>query len=202
MAVYVLLSAKRRAYFCQSIAIEMRGASRYFSKVSGSGVDLTLLINGFGKSFECTSNLPLCWFCISGTIFLLCSLSWCPPRDVPIPILCLKLLELTPGFRLVPLQPMKRASLLSDLLTSQVPWPFFWPKDAALFAYRLILVHLQCRHWRCIRISLPFLLIQWSFFYLQLATLAFVLTIGTFLLTAFALLLTVGAFLLTVGKRV
>ena len=29
-----LLSAKRRAYFCKSIAIEMGGASRYFSKVS------------------------------------------------------------------------------------------------------------------------------------------------------------------------
>ena len=41
--VYILLSAKRRAYFCKSIAIEMGGVSRYFSKVSGSGVALTLL---------------------------------------------------------------------------------------------------------------------------------------------------------------
>ena len=41
--VYTLLSAKRRAYFCKSIAIEMGGVSRYFSKVLGSGVDLTLL---------------------------------------------------------------------------------------------------------------------------------------------------------------
>ena len=42
--VYVLLSAKRRAYFCKTIAIEMGGVSRYFSKVSGSGVDVTLPI--------------------------------------------------------------------------------------------------------------------------------------------------------------
>ena len=40
--MYILLSAKRRAYFCKSIAIEMGGVSRYFSKVSGSGADLTL----------------------------------------------------------------------------------------------------------------------------------------------------------------
>ena len=40
---YILLSAKRRAYFCKSIAIEMGGVWRYFSKVSGSKVDLTLL---------------------------------------------------------------------------------------------------------------------------------------------------------------
>ena len=46
LAAYVLLSAKRSAYFCKSIAIEMGGASQYFSKVSGSGVDLTLLTNG------------------------------------------------------------------------------------------------------------------------------------------------------------
>ena len=32
-----------RGYFCKSTAIEMRRVSRYFSKVSGSGVDLTLL---------------------------------------------------------------------------------------------------------------------------------------------------------------
>ena len=43
MAVYILLSAKMRAYFCKDIAIEMGGVSRYFSKVSGSGVGLTLL---------------------------------------------------------------------------------------------------------------------------------------------------------------
>ena len=35
--VNVLLSAKRRAYFCKSIAIGMGGVSRYFSKVSGPG---------------------------------------------------------------------------------------------------------------------------------------------------------------------
>ena len=40
----MLLSAKR-GYFYRSIAIEMGGVSRYFSKVSGSGVDLTLLIH-------------------------------------------------------------------------------------------------------------------------------------------------------------
>ena len=42
----MLLSAKRRAYFCKSITIEMGGVSRYFSNVSGSGVDYTLLIVG------------------------------------------------------------------------------------------------------------------------------------------------------------
>ena len=41
--VYILLSVKRRAYFCKSIAIEMGGVSRYFSKALGSGVDVTLL---------------------------------------------------------------------------------------------------------------------------------------------------------------
>ena len=41
-AVYILLSAKGRAYFCKSIAIEIGGVSRYFSKVSGSGVDSIL----------------------------------------------------------------------------------------------------------------------------------------------------------------
>ena len=46
-------SAKKRAYFCRSIAIQMGGVSRYFSKVSGSGVDLTLL------SF--CGNVRLCW---------------------------------------------------------------------------------------------------------------------------------------------
>ena len=39
----MLLSAKRRAYFRIKTAIEMGGVSRYFSKVSGSGVDLTFL---------------------------------------------------------------------------------------------------------------------------------------------------------------
>ena len=44
LVVYMLLSAKRRAYFCISVsAIEMGGVSQYFSKVLGSAVDLTLL---------------------------------------------------------------------------------------------------------------------------------------------------------------
>ena len=43
LVVYMLLSAKGRAYFGQSIAIEMGGVSRYFSEISGSGVDVTLL---------------------------------------------------------------------------------------------------------------------------------------------------------------
>ena len=42
--IYILLSAKGRACFCKSIAVEMGGVSRYFSKVSGSRIDLTLLI--------------------------------------------------------------------------------------------------------------------------------------------------------------
>ena len=37
VVVYILLSAKMRAFFCQSTTIEMGGVSRYFSKVSGSG---------------------------------------------------------------------------------------------------------------------------------------------------------------------
>ena len=44
VVVYILLSANGRAYFCKSIAIEMGGVSRYFSKVSGSGVDSTPLM--------------------------------------------------------------------------------------------------------------------------------------------------------------
>ena len=43
LVVYILLSAKRRAYFCKSIAIETGGVSRYFSTVSVSRVGLTLL---------------------------------------------------------------------------------------------------------------------------------------------------------------
>ena len=43
LVVYILISAKRRAYFRKSIAIEMGGVSRYFSRVSGSGVDVILL---------------------------------------------------------------------------------------------------------------------------------------------------------------
>ena len=41
--VYILLADKTRAYLCRSIATEIGGVSRYFSRVSGSGVDLTLL---------------------------------------------------------------------------------------------------------------------------------------------------------------
>ena len=37
LAVYILLSAKRGAYFRKSIAIEMGGVSWYFWKVPGSG---------------------------------------------------------------------------------------------------------------------------------------------------------------------
>ena len=44
--------------------------------------------------------------------------------------------------------------------------------------------------------------LQWSFFYLQLTILAFLLKILSFVLTALASSLTVGAFLLTVGKCV
>ena len=44
--IYYLLPRKGAMYFCKSIALEMGGVSRYFSKVSGSGVDSTLLIRG------------------------------------------------------------------------------------------------------------------------------------------------------------
>ena len=54
--VYRLLSAKGGAYFCTSIAIEMGGVSRYFSKVSGSGVDVTLLIS---EGMDCPQPLVL-----------------------------------------------------------------------------------------------------------------------------------------------
>ena len=43
LVVYILLSANGRAYFCKHIVIEMGCVSRYFTKVSGSGVDSTLL---------------------------------------------------------------------------------------------------------------------------------------------------------------
>ena len=42
--VYIVLSAKRRAYFCQSIAIQMGGGVAILLKASGSGVDWILLI--------------------------------------------------------------------------------------------------------------------------------------------------------------
>ena len=61
----MLLSANERAYFCKSIAIEMGGVSRYFSKISGSGVDVTLL--NFG-----VSELP--W--TPSWLFFLRELSW------------------------------------------------------------------------------------------------------------------------------
>ena len=44
LVVHILLAATRRTYFCKSIAIEMGGVSPYFSKVSGSGLDSTLLM--------------------------------------------------------------------------------------------------------------------------------------------------------------
>ena len=50
-------TTKRKAYFCKSIAIEMGGVSRYFSKVLGSGVDVTLLILGTETG---NRNRPLC----------------------------------------------------------------------------------------------------------------------------------------------
>ena len=44
LVVSILLSAKKRAYFDKSIAIEMGGVSRYFSEVSGSWVIGTPLL--------------------------------------------------------------------------------------------------------------------------------------------------------------
>ena len=43
LVVYILISAKRKAYFCKNIAIEVGGISRCFSKVSGSRVDSPVL---------------------------------------------------------------------------------------------------------------------------------------------------------------
>ena len=42
--MYILHSAKRRACSCKSIALQMGGDLRYFSRVLGLGVDLVLLI--------------------------------------------------------------------------------------------------------------------------------------------------------------
>ena len=47
----IRLSAKRMAYLCESIAIEMGGVSRYFSKVLGSRIDVPLLIFAYNLSF-------------------------------------------------------------------------------------------------------------------------------------------------------
>ena len=43
---------KRGQIFAEVIAIEMGGVSRYFSEVSGSGVDLTLLISGMQSNMH------------------------------------------------------------------------------------------------------------------------------------------------------
>ena len=48
---------QEEAHFCKSIAIEMGGVSRYFSKVSGSGVDVTLLKL---KILETPKRVPNC----------------------------------------------------------------------------------------------------------------------------------------------
>ena len=74
-----LLSAKRSAYFCKSIAIEMGGASRYFSNVLGSGVDSTLLKklqNDFRVRVisSCTLRSPrnCLWVKTTGTNYFAC----------------------------------------------------------------------------------------------------------------------------------
>ena len=73
--VYILLSAKRRA--CKSIATEIWGVSRYFSRVLGSGVDLgwnaqQLAIAGppVAASPPTSSGCSSCWCCCC------CSCSW------------------------------------------------------------------------------------------------------------------------------
>ena len=40
--VYALFCQEEGAYFCKSITVEVGGVLRYFSKLSGSGVDSTL----------------------------------------------------------------------------------------------------------------------------------------------------------------
>ena len=59
--VYTTL-CQEEAYFCKNIAIKIGGVSRYFSKVSGSGVDLILLITslleGGGFYLIRNSNFP------------------------------------------------------------------------------------------------------------------------------------------------
>ena len=62
--MYRRLSAKKKAYFCKSITIEMGGVSRYFSKVLGLGVDFTLLnirvnFGGWGWGSEVDDDLTL-----------------------------------------------------------------------------------------------------------------------------------------------
>ena len=72
LVVYMLRSAKRRAYICKSIAIEMGGASRYFSKVLYCGQGSTWLSRWkgpvlrvklmWGNSYErCRNNTPEPW---------------------------------------------------------------------------------------------------------------------------------------------
>ena len=64
LVVYVLSSAKTRAYLCKSIAVEMGRISRYFSKVLGSGVNVTLLIifqAPKDRSVSALSNLQCFW---------------------------------------------------------------------------------------------------------------------------------------------
>ena len=45
LVVHILLSAKRRTYFCKSIAVEIAGVPRHFLKSMGVRVDLILLKN-------------------------------------------------------------------------------------------------------------------------------------------------------------
>ena len=46
LVVYTGLPTSTRAYFCKSVVIQVGGASQCFSKVSLSGVDVTLRKNG------------------------------------------------------------------------------------------------------------------------------------------------------------
>ena len=54
LVAYVLLSANRRAYFCKSMAIEMGGVSRYFSKVR----EPKLNPNFFSQTFRALPGYP------------------------------------------------------------------------------------------------------------------------------------------------
>ena len=59
--VYATFCQEEWAYFCKSIAIEMGGVSRYFSKVSGSGVGVHLMINSQSLNSPTPQRNPILW---------------------------------------------------------------------------------------------------------------------------------------------
>ena len=65
----MLLSAKRRAHFCKRVATEMGGVSLCFSKVSGSGVHVTLLKGARTEKKDATFLLTVGRFLLTANFF-------------------------------------------------------------------------------------------------------------------------------------